>query len=75
MLQLAAEKAILCVVFEEFSGPDVIGINTCLILKNMLNITVTALAVQNKREHTNRVKGFVETVVPNYNDPTFGSRV
>ncbi len=36
-------------------------INTCLILQNTLDVTVTALAVQNKREHPNRVKGFVET--------------
>ncbi len=49
---MAAEKAILCVVFEEFSGPDEIGINTCLILKNMLDVTVTALAVQNKRDQS-----------------------
>ncbi len=32
----------------------------------MLDVTITALAVQNKREHLNRMKGFVETVVPNY---------
>ncbi len=70
---MAAEKAILCVLFEEFSEPDEIGINTCLILQNMLDVTVTALAVQNKREHPNRVKGFVETVVPNYWYPTFAS--
>ncbi len=50
-----------------------IGINTCLILQNMLYVTVTALAVQNKREHPNRVKGFVETVVPNYWVPTLAS--
>ncbi len=37
----------------------------------MLDVPVTALAVQNKIEHPNRVKGFVETVVPNYCDPTF----
>ncbi len=49
---------------------DEICINTCLI-QNTLDVTVTALAVQNKREHPNRVKGFVETVVPNYCDPTF----
>ncbi len=60
---MAAEKAILCVLFEEFSEPDEIGINACLILQNTLDVTVTALAVQNKREHPNRVKGFVETVV------------
>ncbi len=48
-------------------------INTCLILQNTLDVTVTALAVQNKREHPNRVKGFVETVVPNYCDPIFAS--
>ncbi len=70
---MAAEKAILCVLFEEFSEPDEIGINTCLILQNTLDVTVTALAVQNKREHPNRVKGSVETVVPNYCDPTFAS--
>ncbi len=68
---MAAEKAILCVLFEEFSEPDEIGINTCLILQNMLDAKVTALAVHNKREHPDRVKGFVETVVPNYCDPTF----
>ena len=70
---MAAEKAILCVLFEEFSEPDDIDINTCLILQNMPYVTVTALAAQNKREHPNRVKGFVETVVPNYCDPTFAS--
>ncbi len=37
-------------------------------IENMLNVTVTA--VQNKTEHPNR---FVETVVPNYCDPTFTS--
>ncbi len=40
---MAAEKTILCVLFEEFSEPDEIGINTCLILQNMLDVTVTAL--------------------------------
>ncbi len=35
--------------------------------------TVTALAFENKREHPNQVKGFVETVVPNYCDPKFAS--
>ncbi len=70
---MAAEKAILCVLFEEFSEPDEISINTCLVLQNMLDVTVTALVVQNKREHPNQVKGFVETVVPNYCDPTFAS--
>ncbi len=39
----------------------------------MLDVTVTALAIQCKREHPNRVKGFVETVVPNNCDPTFAS--
>ncbi len=63
---MAAEKAILCLLFEEFSEPDE-------ILQNTLDVTVTALAVQNKREHPNRVKGFVETVVPNCCDPTFAS--
>ncbi len=70
---MEAEKAILCVLLEEFSEPDEIDINTCLILQNTLDVTVTALAFQNKREHPNRVKGFVETVVPNYCDPTFTS--
>ncbi len=59
--------------FEEFSEPDEIGINTWLILQNTLDVTVTALAVHNKTEHPNPVKGFVETVVPNYCDPTFAS--
>ncbi len=53
--------------------PDEIGINTCLILQNTLDVTVTALAIQNKTEPPNQVKGFVETVVPNYCDPTFAS--
>ncbi len=61
----AAEKAILCALFEESSEPDEIGINTCLILQNTLDVTVTALAIQNKAEHPNQVKGFV---VPNYCD-------
>ncbi len=69
----AAEKIILCVLFEECLEPNEIGIKTCLILQNTLDVTITALAVQNKREHPNRVKGFVETVVPNYCDPTFAS--
>ncbi len=67
---MAAEKIILCVLFEE-SEPYEISINTCLILQNTLDATVTA--IQNKREHHNPVKGFVETVVPNYCDPTFAS--
>ncbi len=70
---MVAEKAILCDLFEEFSEPGEIGINTCLILQNMLDVTVTALALLNKREYPNRVKGFVETVIPNYCDPTFAS--
>ncbi len=70
---MAAEKAILCVLFEEFSEPDEISINTYLILQNTLDVTVTAFAVQNKREHPNQVKGFVETVVPYYCEPTFAS--
>ncbi len=40
---MADEKAILCVLFEEFSKPVEIGINTCLILQNTLNVTVTHL--------------------------------
>ncbi len=58
---MAAEKAILCVLCEEFSEPDEVGINMCLILQNMPDVTVTALATQNTREHPNQVKGFVET--------------
>ncbi len=46
---MAAEKAILCVLFEEFSEPDEIVINTCVMLQNTLDVTVSALAVQNKR--------------------------
>ncbi len=57
---MAAEKA-FCVLCEEFSEPDEVGINMGLILQNMPDVTVTALAAQNTREHPNRVKGFVET--------------
>ncbi len=49
---MAAEKAILCVLFEEFSEPDEICINAWLILQNTLDVTVTALAVQNKMEQS-----------------------
>ncbi len=73
VLQLWQLRRPFFVLFEEFSKHVEIGINTCLILQNTLDVTVTALAVQNKREHPNRVKGFVETVVPNYCDPTFAS--
>ncbi len=45
---MAAEKSIICVIFEEFSEPDEKGINMCLILQNTLDLTVTALAVNNK---------------------------
>ncbi len=41
--------------------------------QNTLGVTVTTLAVQNKREHPYQMNGFVETVVPNYCDPTFAS--
>ena len=61
---LAADKDILCVVFQEFPEPDEIGVNMCFYKK-----TVTALAIQNSREHPNQVKGCVETVVPNYSGP------
>ncbi len=44
---------------KELSKPDEIGINTCLILQNTLDVTVTA--VLNKTEHPTRVKGSVET--------------
>ncbi len=40
----------------------------------MLDVTISALAVKNKREHPNQVKGFVESVVPNYSDPTFAEK-
>ncbi len=70
---MAAEKAIISVLFEEFSEPDEISINTCLILQNTLDVTVTALAVHNKRVYPNPVKVLVETVVPNYCDPTLNS--
>ncbi len=70
---MAAEKAILCVLFEELSEPDEIGINMCLIMQNTPDVTVTSLTVQNKIENPNRVKGFVETIVLNYCDPTFAS--
>ncbi len=63
---MVAEKIIFCVLLDEFLEPDEIVINTCLILQNTLDVTVTALAVQNKRKHPNRVKGFVETVVPTF---------
>ncbi len=36
---MAAEKIILCVLFEEFSKPDEIDINTCLVLQNTLDST------------------------------------
>ncbi len=73
VLQLRQLRRPFFVLFEEFSEPNEIGINTCLILQNMLDVTVTAFAVQNKREHPNRMKGFVETVVLNYCDPIFAS--
>ncbi len=72
-LQLRQPRRPFFVLFEEFSKPVEIGINTCLILQNTIDVTVTALAVQNKREHHNPVKGFVETVVLNYCDPIFAS--
>jgi len=40
-------KNLLC---EEFLEPDEVGINMCLILQNMTDFTVTALAAQNTRE-------------------------
>jgi len=55
------DKSILGVLCEEFSEPDEVGINMCLILQNIPDVTVTALAAQNIREHPNQVKGFVET--------------
>ncbi len=37
---MAVEKAFLCVLFEEFLEPDEIGINTCLILQNMFDVSL-----------------------------------
>ncbi len=51
VLQLWQLRRPFFVLYEEFSKPVEIGINTCLILQNTLNVTVTALAVQNKREY------------------------
>jgi len=51
-------KNLLC---EEFLEPGEVCINMWLILQNMTDFTVTALAAQNTREHPNRVKGFVES--------------
>ncbi len=48
---MAAEKTILCVLFEEFLEPDEVGINTCSILQNLLDVTVTALAVHSYLKH------------------------
>ncbi len=48
---MAAEKDILCVLFEEFLEPDEIGINTRLILQNTLDVTVTALTVHSYVKH------------------------
>jgi len=42
------------------SEPDEVCINMCLILQNIPDVTVTALAALNTREHLNRVKGFVK---------------
>ncbi len=73
VLQLWQLRRTFFVLSEEFSKHVEIGIK-CLILQNTLDVTVTALAVQNKREHPNRVnKGFVEIEVPNYCDPIFAS--
>ncbi len=36
-------QAVLCVLFKEFLESDEIGINTCLILQNTLEVTVTVL--------------------------------
>ncbi len=49
---MAAEKAILCVLFEEFPEPDEISVNTCFILQNTLDVTVTALASRIKENTT-----------------------
>ena len=56
-----AAEAISCVLFKEFIEPDEIRLNT--ILQNMLNVTVTAFAVQNSREPHNRVKGMWKLMV------------
>lgn len=67
---MAAEKAILCLLFEKFSKPDEIIINTCLILQNTL-LQCYSHSIQNIREHLNQVKWFVASVVPFYCDPAF----
>ncbi len=69
----AAEKAILCVLVKELSEPNDIRLNIFLLLQNKLNVTATALAVQNSRVQPPRVRGYVDTVAPACSDPAFVS--
>ncbi len=55
VLQLWQLRRSFFVLFEEFSKHVEIGINTCL-MQNMLDVTVTALALQNKREHPTEIR-------------------
>ncbi len=70
---MESDKAILCVLVQELSQPDDIELNTFLLLQNALDVTATALAVQNSREPPARVRGHVGTVFPTYSDPAFVS--
>ncbi len=70
---MAAEKAVLCVFFEEYAEPDDISLNTWLVIHNTLDVAATALANRKSREPPSRVKQYVATVVPCYRDPTFAS--
>ncbi len=36
---MSHERATLCVLLEEFIEPDEIGLNTCLMIQNMLDVT------------------------------------
>ncbi len=60
------------VLFEEFSSL-MKSVNICVNTAKYARCYSHCPCLQNKREHPNRVKGFVETVVPNYCDPTFAS--
>ncbi len=43
---MAAEKAILCLLIEELSEPNDIGLDIFLLLQNALNVTATAVATR-----------------------------
>ncbi len=70
---MAAEKAILCVLFEEFSKHVEIGIYTCLILQNTLDVTVTALASRIKENIPIKRRDLWKRWFLNYCDPKFSS--